>query len=270
MKTHLSIIRNGFLSLSILLVITSCDDNGHEKVNTGAGALSNQKMVNPIQTEVDQAAVELLRTSLEFVSDLNDFSVQAQSTMEDILPTGHRVDYELVSSVLVNRPNKLRTERFSEKYNQIFYYNGNSLALYNPKQNVYALEEAPGTINEMLHYARDKFGLSSPISDLIYTNSFELLMDEVNQAIIIDVERIGDKQCYHLLFSKPGADFQIWIAKSGNPLPYKYVVTDTSTPELLGYSSVFYNWNINHTANDQQFEFNPPKGSFKIDFLQLK
>ena len=40
---------------------------------------------------------------------------------------------------------------------------------------------------------------------------------------------IGGVKCDHLLFSRPGVDFQVRVAGSGQPLPMKYVVTDTAT-----------------------------------------
>lgn len=248
------------LLLSVFTVLVSCNPTVKVEINSAD---------KPVVSEyvIDQEAVEILRSSLDFLSKLEQFSVQVQSTLEDIHVTGHRIDVEMASSILISRPDKLRTERHSEEFNQIFYYNGSELVLYNPVQKVYASEPAPGSIDEMIHHARDRYGLSTPASDLIYDNAFELLMDEVQHAEILGLVIIGDVTCIHLLFSRPGVDFQIWIAENGPPLPYKYVVIDTSTPELLGFSSVMRNWNINPEVSDQMFNFEPGSGEYKIEFL---
>lgn len=64
-------------------------------------------------------------------------------------------------------------------------------------------------------------------------------------------------------------DFQIWIADDGHPLPYKYVVTDTSTPELLAFATVMRNWEINPKVIESMFNFQAPQGTYKIEFLEV-
>ena len=230
--------------------------------------LLSSSTISPSDTTVDPKAVELFRGAMDYLSELKQFSVQAQSTLEDVINTGHRVDFEVSSSVTISRPNKIHIERHGLDFAQIFYYNGKTLTLFNPSHNVYAKEAAPGTIEDMFHFARDTYGISVPASDLIYSNAFSLLMEEVSFAAIIGKEMIHEVQCDHLLFSRPGVDFQIWIADSGPPLVYKYVVTDTATPELLAFTTVMRNWNLAPSLSETLFEFAPPEGTEKIIFLE--
>jgi hypothetical protein len=71
-----------------------------------------------------------------------------------------------------------------------------------------------------------------------------------------------------LLFSRPDVDFQMWVADSGPPLPLKYVVTDTTTPELLSVAAVMSNWNLDPSVPDATFTFVPPQGTKAITFLK--
>ena len=217
---------------------------------------------------VDPDAVELLRHSMDYLSSLQQFSVNAQSTFEDLLASGHRVDYQIAGSVIVSRPNKLRIERHSNLGHQIFYYDGETLTQYNPADKVYATEPAPGTIEEMFQFVYDSFGIGTPISDLVHYDVFPLLMEDVNFAVVIGKQFIGGVQCDHLLFSRPGVDFQIWVADSGPPLPLKYVVTDTSTPELLSVTAFMSNWNVAPAVSDTLFTFVPPQGTKAITFIK--
>ena len=216
---------------------------------------------------VDPAAFQILQRMTDFLSEQKQFSLHTQTTYEDTLASGQRVDYDISANVIVSRPNKIHSERIGEQLSQFFYYDGKTLTLYNPDEKVYATEPAPGTIDDMFHVARDSFGISVPISDLVYSNSFELLNQDINYAVVIGKEMVGDVQCDHLLFSRDAADFQVWFADSGPPLPYKYVVTDKTTPELLSFSSTIYDWNLNPDVPDGFFDFVPPKGTQKIDFL---
>ena len=222
----------------------------------------------PQSTAVDQAAVKVLRGMTDHLSGLKQFSVVALNMREDMLLSGHRVDYEVTSTVTVSRPNKLRVERTGHLAGQTFYYDGTTLTLYNPSDKVYASVPAPTTIEETLDFGREKLGLGYPISDLVYRNTFPLLMQDVTLALMIGKEVIGGVECEHVLFSRPGVDFQVWVPTSGAPLPRKYVVTDTGTPELLSIATLMTDWNAAPSAVDSQFTFVPPNGTKAITFVK--
>jgi hypothetical protein len=219
---------------------------------------------------VDPAATKILKRMTDYLGSLKQFSVHTQNDIEDILDSGHRVDYEVSASVVISRPNKIRVERRGDLTEQDFYYNGKTLTLYDPSKKVYATEPAPGTIEGMINFARETLGIALPVSDLVYPNAYPLLMQDVNFAMVVDKGMIGGVRCDHLLFSRPGVDFQVWVADSGKPLPYKYVVTDTGTPALLSVSTVMSRWNVAPGVADARFTFVPPNGTKKITFMPLK
>jgi len=245
----------------------------------GPKQLNNKEILIPkvvsedvlIETlSVDSEAIEILRRGLDFLSGLSKFSVQTQSTYEDLLYENYRVDYETSNRITVNRPDKIRIERYGLKMHQIFYFDGKDFTLNNPYDNVYATEPISGDIEDMFHIARDSHGISGPASDLIYKNSFFLLSQDLKSATIIGKEMIGDIMCDHLFFDRnDGVSFQIWISESAPYLPYKYVVTDTSTPNLLSFGIVMSNWDTDPKITDKMFQFTPTKDLKKIMFLKI-
>ena len=219
---------------------------------------------------VDPAATKILKRMTDYVGSLKQFSVHTQNTLEDLLDSGQRVDLEVSADVIISRPNKLRAERKGDVISQIFYYNGKTLTLYNPSDKVYATEPAPGTIEGTLDFAREKLGLTVPVADLVYPNSFSLLMQDVTFAKVVGKAVIGGVKCDHLLFSRPGVDFQIWIAEGKQPWPARYIVTETGTPALLSITTVLRDWNLAPAVDDAQFNFTPPKGTQAISFMPLE
>ncbi len=216
---------------------------------------------------VDPAATEILERMTGYLGSLKQFSVQTQNTLEDVLATGHRVDLDISAEVTISRPNKLRSERRGDMVNQIFYYNGKALTLYNPSANVYATKPVPDTFEGLFKYMYESLGFGVPVSDLVYSDAFPLLMQDVNYAAVIDKAFIGGIKCDHLLFSRPGVDFQVWVSEGSKPLPLKYVITDTTTPGLLSVSTLMSDWNVEPKVDDGQFTFVPPKGAQQIDFM---
>jgi len=219
---------------------------------------------------VDPTATQILQRMTDYLGGLKQFSVHTQNTLEDVLESGHRVDFDVSANVIVSRPNKLHAARKGELIDQDFYYDGKTLTLYNPSDKVYATEPVPGTIEEMLDFARESLGLIVPVADLVYRNAYSLLMQDVNMAVVVGKSFIGGVRCDHLIFSRPGVDFQVWVADSGKPLPYKYVVTDTGTPALLSITTVMSDWNVAPAVADTRFTFAPPQGTKQITFMPLE
>jgi len=218
---------------------------------------------------VDPAATEILKRMTDYMGSVNQFSVHTQNSLEDMLVLGHRIDLDVSAKVTVSRPNKIRSERKGDRINQIFYYNGKILTLFNPDYNVYSTVEAPDTFYGLFKYLHESLGFGLPITDLIHADAFPLLMEDVTLARIIGKTYIDGTKCDHLLFSRPGVDFQVWVSDGSKPLPLKYVVTDTETPARLSISTWMTDWNVDPLVDESQFTFIQPDGAQAIVFLPL-
>lgn len=216
---------------------------------------------------VDPSAMKILKRMTGHMSSLKQFSVRTQVTLEDVLESGHRVDLDVSASVIIKRPNKLRAERRGDPLDQTFYYDGKSLTLYSPADKVYATEPAPKTIEGVLDYTRESLGLIVPVADLVYKNAYELLTKDVNLAMVIGKTVINGVTCDHLLFSRPGVDFQVWVADGDKALPCKYTVTDTGNPGNVSISTVMSDWGYAPVNDDSVFTFVAPKEAKPITFL---
>lgn len=216
---------------------------------------------------IDPAATESLKQMSDYLGGLKQFKVKTQNTVEDMLVSGHRIDIDVSAEVTISRPNRILSERRGDMVDQVFYYNGNTLTLYNPGQNVYATRSVPDSFEGLFKYMYEKLSFGIPVSDLVYSDSYPLLMEGVKLAAVLEKTYIDGIRCDHLLFSRPGVDFQIWISEGDRPLPLKYIVTDTTTPELLSVSTFMTDWNVQPEVKDDLFIFTPPKGTQAIDFM---
>jgi hypothetical protein len=213
---------------------------------------------------VDPAAVQKLKRMSDFLDGLQQFSVSTQSIIEEIRFSRHRVDFDLAAKVTVKRPNKLTAARSGQLLNEQLFYDGKTLSLYRPSDKTYATATAPATIEKMIDFARETVGILLPAADLVYRGSYPLMMQDVVLATVVGKTEINGVKCDHLLFSRPGVDFQIWIAEGKQPWPCKYVVTETDTPTKLSITTFLSGWNLNPNVQDARFTFVPPKGAQAI------
>lgn len=213
---------------------------------------------------VDPVALEKLKKLSDFLDAQKQFSVETQSIVEEVRFSGHRVDYDLTARVVVKRPNKLSAVRSGDLLNEHLYYDGKTLVLYRPADKSYASSPAPDTIEKMIDFARETVGILLPAADLVYRGAYPLMTKDLSLAAVVGKALIDGVTCDHLLFSRPGVDFQIWIATAPKPVPCKYVVTDTDTPAKLSITTFLSGWNFKPDVQDATFNFVPPKDARKI------
>ncbi|MCK7505341.1 MAG: DUF2092 domain-containing protein [Desulfobacterales bacterium] len=102
-----------------------------------------------------------------------------------MLDSGQKIQFDHTVKVSVERPNKLRAERTGDLVDQVFYYDGKSLTLHNPHGKYYATIAAPGTLEEMLDFAREKLDVVAPAGDLLYKNAYDILMQDVTSGFVV-------------------------------------------------------------------------------------
>lgn len=225
--------------------------------------------VPAVSGQIDPAASAALKRMSDHLGGLERFSVHTEADVEDLLDSGQRIDNTISADLTIVRPDKLRSERKGDPVNQLFTYDGKQLTLYDRAHQVYARTDTPATLDKMFLFAQSSLGLVLPGADLLYSDAYPLLMEDVSDARVIGKSVIGGVSCDHLAFRRPGVDFQVWVADSGAPLPYKYVVTDTGTPALLSVSIVMSDWSADPTVDDATFEFSPPPGVQEIPFMRI-
>ena len=72
-------------------------------------------------TGVAPQAQQLLKASTEFLARQQRFSVDTQSSIEVVLDSGQKIQFDHTARSSVERPNKLRAERTGDLVDQVFY-----------------------------------------------------------------------------------------------------------------------------------------------------
>ena len=218
---------------------------------------------------IDAQAQKLLKASTDFLAGQKQFTVETRSSLEVVLVSGQKIQFDSTARQSIQRPNKLRAERVGNLVDQVFYYDGKSLTLHNPSENQYATVAAPGTLEEMLDFARESLDLVAPAADLIYKNAFDVLMQDVTSGFVVGKGMVEGVRCAHLAFRAPHVDWQIWIQEGGQPLPRKVVITTRDVVNAPQFAVVATKWNFQPKFNAQTFRFAQPRGAKQVEFVPL-
>jgi hypothetical protein len=219
--------------------------------------------------DVEPKADQILRKASDFLGTLKRFKINAESTTDHLLSTGQKLQHGEVIAVAVQRPDRLRVDVTGERRNLQLIYDGKRISLLDMDRNFYAQTVAPTTIDAALHHAFDNFGIRVPLSDLLYTNSYAVLSENVESGFYVGKSQVRGVKTDHLAFRTDEVDWQIWIEDSRTPLPRKVVITlkwMTAAPQY----TVWLSWDLSPKLPDNFYTFVPPANARKIDFLPVR
>src|SRR5262245_26532321 len=218
---------------------------------------------------IDAQAEKLLRRMSDYLASRQQFSLKMESTLEAVLTSGQKVQFDSPATLMVSRPNKLRAHRKGDIANQEFFYDGKTLTLYNPKENLYATTAAPPTLDELFDFAREKLDIIAPGTDLLYTNAADKMLKASSSGSVVGPSVVAGAKTTHLAFRAAEVDWQIWIEDGDKPLPRKFILTSKQVKGEPAFTVVIRSWDLTPKLTNQEFVFTPPKGAKKIEFLML-
>lgn len=91
-------------------------------------------------------------------------------------------------------------------------------------------------------------------------------MEKFDTGFKVGESTVAGILCDHLTFRNDQIDFQIWVRKSGDPLPVRWIITYKNDKGQPQFWAQFIEWNLNLKIEDSIFSFTPPKGAEQILF----
>jgi hypothetical protein len=218
---------------------------------------------------IDPAAEKLLRRMSDYLAGRQQFTLKAESSLEVVLTSGQKLQYDSPATLSVSRPNKFHAHRKGDLANQEFFYDGKTLTLFNPRENLYATTAAPATLDETLDFAREKLDVIAPAAELLYKNAADKMLKESTAGFVVGPSVVGGVKTTHLAFRAGEVDWQIWIEDGDKPLPRKFILSSKKVSGEPEFTVLIRNWDVAAKLSDQEFNFKAPKGAKKIEFLRL-
>ena len=169
------------------------------------------------------------------------------------------------ANVAVKRPDKLKAEIRAGDTEIDVYYDGKTVTLSDDKAKLYAVADAPATLDAFLTDAATKQGVHLPMADFLASDPHAQLTAGLTHAYDAGTTTLDGKSVRHLVFAKPGVEYQLWL-DSKSDLPRMMAVTYVDAPRAPRFSVSFEDWKF-RDRRDSNFSFSPGKSASKIDFL---
>lgn len=215
-------------------------------------------------TAIDPEARRILDAMSAYMATVKTFSLHADTTRDEMLPFGYKLQNNEGIDLRVRRPDRLRADIVGDLQNASYYYNGKTLTMFGKEAGYWTEIEAPATIAELIESAEES-GIAMPLLDVLASGARNQLLDGVRTAVYVGESSVGGVACDHLAFRQATIDWQLWVGKGDKPLPRKFVITTRYTLGDPQFSAVL-TWNPAARLVDKDFEFKAPANTTKIPF----
>jgi hypothetical protein len=214
---------------------------------------------------IDPEAIAALKKMSAFLRAQREFAVGAETSTDDVLPSGQKVKVDAMAELQVRRPDRMRADVSSDRRQQQMFFDGNSFTIYDLRTGYYASFQAPPTLAGLVDVAEKQYGIEFPLADLFYWGTDKSEYANIKAAANLGRSAVKGTACTHYAFRESDVDWQIWIQDGEMPLPRKLVITtvgEKTQPE----HEVIMTWDLSPRIADNNFVFAPPAGARKIDF----
>jgi len=240
------------------------------KLSVGVFAFAIGLGTSTIASADEADAKALLKAMSDYMASQEAISFAYDASFEVVTKDGQRLSLASSGTMALNRPDKLHVTRSGGFMNNETIFDGQTLTLLGKNVNLYTQVEVKGTIDNLLDTMIGKLGRTPPAADLISSNAYDQLMENV-----VDIKDLGSGvingvECDFLAFRTEDVDWQIWIAHGDQPYPCRYVVTSKQIDGAPQYSIQFRDWETGKNAVSDDFIFSNTTDAKMIDPADLK
>lgn len=216
---------------------------------------------------IDAEAEKYMRAACGYLKSQPAFSVQAESTFEQVFRKGRRLQRSRGTTLVLKRPDRLWALVESDKGRRGIHYDGKTLVVSDIDAKVYGKIDVPGTVEAMLLFASKQFNVDIPLSDFASDSPCAALETNVERGWYLGKNYFNGGRYHHLLFSSPEVDLQVWVTDGQAPEFRKLVLTYKNEPGEPQYGVALANWNFAPQLDKAKFAFTPPSNAHEIKFV---
>jgi hypothetical protein len=193
--------------------------------------------------------------------------VVAEISYDAVQPDGQAIEYGATRTLAIRRPDHARVDAMDRGgARRTLVYDGRELTLVDHARKVYASVPRSGDLDATLAYLQDELRVPTPLADLLSKDLARMLTERSESVRWVDEQTIDGVACDHLALRREGVGIQLWVAREGDPVPRRVVITyerERGRPQLR---ADLRDWDLSPRLRDSLFEFRPAAGAERIVF----
>ncbi len=204
----------------------------------------------------------------QFVSGARQLQTTVRVGFDVLQASGRKIEFSERHRVTIARPNRLRADILKSNGEEgVILFDGQKVTAHNHTLNVFAQAEKTGSIDEVLDYFLYDLDMRLPLA-LMFMSDFPAQMEaRLEELDFVEVSAVTAVPCVHLAGRTDEIDFEVWIPKTGDPLPARLTITYRDEEGQPKFWADFENWDLTPAIADADFRFTPPADAERIPFL---
>jgi hypothetical protein len=195
------------------------------------------------------------------------FSMTMNEVRDEVRAKGEPQRVTLARETIVKRPNRMYSKVSGDRQNE-FWYDGVGITLVMHKDKVFGQARAPETLDKTLDAISERYGMSMPLADYVYSSPAKALLTESTTGGWVGRETLEGRPADHLSFKDTGVKWDLWVAASGDPVPQRVVVEFPDDKRLRKVDATFKVWNLAPQIADDRFSPHVPPDYEGVAILQ--
>jgi hypothetical protein len=217
----------------------------------------------------DDGAKALFKTMSDYVAGQKNISIAYDSDIEVITGDLQKIQFTSSGQLQLSRPDKVHATRTGGYTDVEFFFDGKVFTFYGRDTNVFAQSQSAGSFDQLVGRLRAEYSVEAPGADLLVSNVYDKLIEDVVDARHIGLGVIDGIECEHLAFRTLDVDWQVWIEVGARPIPRKYVITSKAVTGGPQYTLRIKDWKADAAIAPDVFTFKQPAGARKVEFKEL-
>jgi hypothetical protein len=205
-------------------------------------AVAGLAMSTPAHADEAQAAKDLFKAMSDYMTSQEKIQFTYDASLEIVTTDLQKVTFANSGAATLARPDKLRFTRTGGFADFEMVADGKSVTAFGKNRNVFAKEAVEGSVDEVLDTLTFDYDLQAPAADLLSSNPYDRMMDNVDDAKDLGSGVIGGKECNHLAFRTKQTDWEIWIAQGDAPHPCRFTITSKMMAMAPSYTIQITSW----------------------------
>lgn len=199
-----------------------------------------------------KSAIEIIHNAYVYVGQLPQYELNARVVDNDEGQT-----YQHDVTVKLQRPNQLSIKSQGDVKNRVITFDNGSFSMYDTKFKYYGTLETPNTIDNMLDFLFEKYGIRTPLVTLMYSDMNKRV--KYQQTHYFGEVEVAGVMCDYVALRTKGKEVHVWIASGKKPL-----VKNFSVIEGDNRIDTTLTWDIKPQFTKNDFNFTVPEGASKI------
>ena len=218
-------------------------------------------------SHAEERAAKRVEAMASFLAKAPRFRVAADCTYDVVQDSGEKIEFGEKRVMTLRRPDRAHievTRRDGLRRNLVF--DGRQIAVFDLDQKVYATAAKAGTLDAAFDYYKHDLNMRLPLSELL-ASDLPKRVGAMGDARLVGEETVNGVATDHVALRGDTADIQLWIARAGDPLPQRLVITYRTAEGQPQFEAMLSSWNFTPDVPDSAFTFTPAAGAREIPFL---